>query len=261
MRAHREKPADAMVRRRRIRRRRAEPGRFAQGPLLALLSARTTGGLVLLPGAYEPDVLRALGPVLSRVAPVPIVGGFAPAAGRDAAPATARRAEEVVRTVRRTGRPLGVYGLSGVLVDYHLAQPRDGDADVVAALAPHPELRATPGAYLAADRDRRRTAAVLDVHPNTVDKRLIVSGMAAAEPDVRPADNLTPQGMKVLEAARDGGCLAEVFRADEGLRNADFVYGSPCNGAPELAALLARHSEPPVTSRRPRGHWRGPGPG
>ncbi|MFF1394111.1 PucR family transcriptional regulator [Streptomyces sp. NPDC058287] len=170
-----ERPADAMVRRRRIRRIRAELGRFAQGPLLALLSARATGGLVLLPGEYEPDALCALGPVLSRVAQVPIVGGYAPAACRDAVPAAARRAEEVVRTVRRTGRPLGVYGLPDVLVDYHLAQPRDGDADVAAALAPlapHPELRATLGAYLAADRDRRRTAAALDVHPNTVDKRI-----------------------------------------------------------------------------------------
>ncbi|MGW6360896.1 hypothetical protein ACWFR5_38440 [Streptomyces sp. NPDC055092] len=69
------------------------------------------------------------------------------AAGAGAGP------DEVVRTVRRTGRPLGVYGLSDVLVDYHLAQPRDRDADVAAArapLAPHPELRATLGACLAA---------------------------------------------------------------------------------------------------------------
>ncbi|MFC9677860.1 hypothetical protein [Streptomyces sp. NPDC056949] len=36
--------------------------------------------------------------------------------------------------------------------------------------------------------------------------------MAAAEPDVKPADYFTPQGVKVLEAARDGGCLVEVFR-------------------------------------------------
>ncbi|WP_432164751.1 hypothetical protein [Streptomyces sp. bgisy031] len=45
---------------------------------------------------------------------------------------------------------------------------------------------------------------------------LFVSGMAAAEPDLKPADHLTPQGMKVLEVGRGGGCLAEVFKAGEG---------------------------------------------
>ncbi|MFB7714662.1 hypothetical protein [Streptomyces sp. NPDC056105] len=49
---------------------------------------------------------------------------------------------------------------------------------------------------------------------------LLVSGMAAAEPDVKPSDHLTPQGIKVLAVARDGGCLAEVFKAGEGLKNA-----------------------------------------
>ncbi|MFE6957943.1 alpha/beta hydrolase family protein [Streptomyces sp. NPDC057696] len=48
-----------------------------------------------------------------------------------------------------------------------------------------------------------------------------------------------------------------VFKAGEGLKNADFVNatprnGTPCNatprnGTPEPAALPARHAEPPVT--------------
>ncbi|MFH8734546.1 MULTISPECIES: hypothetical protein [unclassified Streptomyces] len=37
---------------------------------------------------------------------------------------------------------------------------------------------------------------------------LLVPGMAAAEPDVKSADHLTPQGVKVPGVARDGGCLA-----------------------------------------------------
>lgn len=37
---------------------------------------------------------------------------------------------------------------------------------------------------------------------------LRVPGMAAAEPDVKPADHLTSQGMEVLGVVRDGGCLA-----------------------------------------------------
>ncbi|MFB7752986.1 hypothetical protein ACFC18_25865 [Streptomyces sp. NPDC056121] len=45
---------------------------------------------------------------------------------------------------------------------------------------------------------------------------LLVSGMAAAEPDLKPADHFTPRGMKVLEVARDGGCLAEVFKPARG---------------------------------------------
>ncbi|MEV6695959.1 hypothetical protein AB0M68_02200 [Streptomyces sp. NPDC051453] len=87
---------------------------------------------------------------------------------------------------------------------------------------------------------------------------LLVSGMAAAEPDVKPADYFTLQGMKVLETARDGGCLAEVFKAGEGLKNADFVHGTPRNGTPRngaqgLAALLrsATPSRPsPATASR-----------
>ncbi|MFH8734547.1 MULTISPECIES: hypothetical protein [unclassified Streptomyces] len=41
-----------------------------------------------------------------------------------------------------------------------------------------------------------------------------------------------------------------MFKAGEGLKNADFVYGTPRNGAPELAALPARHGEPLVTRCR-----------
>ncbi|MFD4715528.1 hypothetical protein ACFWN5_38550 [Streptomyces sp. NPDC058430] len=75
--------------------------------------------------------------------------------------------------------------------------------------------------------------------------------MAAAEPDVKPADHFTPQGMKVPEAARDGGCLAEVFKAGEGLKNADFVYGTPRNGAPGLAARSSGPLLRPATPSRP----------
>ncbi|MEV6307625.1 helix-turn-helix domain-containing protein [Streptomyces sp. NPDC051840] len=168
-------PVDAMVRRRRMRRVRAELGRFAHGPLLALLTARATGGVALLPGDYEPQALGALGPALAAAAQAPVIAGYAVAPGRDAVPGAARQAEEVLRTVRATRRPPGVYAVSDVLLDYHLAQPRDGDEQVAALLGPlvpHPELCATLAAYLAADRDRRRTATVLGVHPNTVDKRI-----------------------------------------------------------------------------------------
>ncbi|MFI5660630.1 helix-turn-helix domain-containing protein [Streptomyces sp. NPDC051684] len=189
---------EGMVRRRRNRRVRAALGRFAQGTLLALMSSRDNGGLVLLPGAYEADALRGLGPVLGRAAQAPVLVGHAAAEGRDAVPAAVRRAEAVARTVRETGRPPGVYGLNDVLVDYHLAQPRDGDTDVAALLDPlrvHPELRATLAAYLAADRDRRRAAADLGVHPNTVDKRVT---RAAALTGVDPHST---SGIVLLSAA------------------------------------------------------------
>ncbi|MFD7780665.1 alpha/beta hydrolase family protein [Streptomyces sp. NPDC059753] len=39
-------------------------------------------------------------------------------------------------------------------------------------------------------------------------------------------------------------------QAGGGLKNADFAYGTPRNGAPGRAALPARHSEPPVTRHR-----------
>ena len=95
--------------------------------------------------------------------------------------------------------------------------------------------------------------------------------------------------MKVLDVARHGGCLAEVFKAGEGLKNANFAYGTPRNGTPAKRsartgrAAPVRHSEPPVahyrepvlivqgavnttvpavTSKETAAeHWRGPGPG
>ncbi|MFB8270131.1 hypothetical protein ACFC96_26495, partial [Streptomyces sp. NPDC055955] len=65
---------------------------------------------------------------------------------------------------------------------------------------------------------------------------LLVSGMAAAEPDLKPADHFTPQGMKVLEVGRGGGCFAEVVKAGEGVKIADFVNGPPLGRARTVRA-------------------------
>ncbi|MFB6677780.1 hypothetical protein ACFCWG_36275 [Streptomyces sp. NPDC056390] len=57
-------------------------------------------------------------------------------------------------------------------------------------------------------------------------------------------------GMPTPDRVGSRGCGdgdGVVSRAGEGLKNADFVNGTPRNGAPEPAALPARHAEPPVT--------------
>ncbi|MFF1394112.1 alpha/beta fold hydrolase [Streptomyces sp. NPDC058287] len=166
--------------------------------------------------------------------------------GRSEAHATA----DIVRAARRldprVGRKWAVYGHSqgggAALFTAAYAHRYAPELDFRGAAAAAPPSHWAQILGLAGAGDPQATA-----NPYIA---LLVSGMAAAEPDVKPADYLTPQGMKVLEVARDGGCLAEVFKAGEGLKNADFVYGTPRNGAPGLAALLAHHSEPPVTRYR-----------
>jgi hypothetical protein len=190
-------PGADIVRRRRVRRMRAALARACEGGVLSLLDAHPLGGPVLLPGRYTGSALQALGPALVEAAQDQVHIGWA-AAERDDVPAAARRAERILVAARTSGRPPGVYGLDDVLLDYHLGRPRDSDPEIVAVLEPltgHPELVTTLTAHLAADRDRRRTAAALGVHPNTVDKRL------ARAMELTGVDLHTTRGIVLLAAA------------------------------------------------------------
>jgi DNA-binding PucR family transcriptional regulator len=65
--------------------------------------------------------------------------------------------------------------LRDVLLDYQLSRPSDAQEHLAALLEPldaFPDLLRTLEAYLGQDLDRRRTAAELHVHPNTLDYRL-----------------------------------------------------------------------------------------
>ncbi|GAA1172642.1 helix-turn-helix domain-containing protein [Kitasatospora gansuensis] len=125
------------------------------------------GELPELPGELTERLERAAGaPVRVAVQPADSGAGIA---------AAARTAAEVLRVAGVLGRPPGLHRLADVQLEYHLSRPDESSAGLAALLDPvyeRPELLATLRAHLAERQDRRRTARVLGLHPNTVDNRL-----------------------------------------------------------------------------------------
>jgi DNA-binding PucR family transcriptional regulator len=85
-----------------------------------------------------------------------------------------------------------------VLLEYQLTRPSDAQGDLAQLLDPldrNPDLPLTLEVYLDHDLDRRRTAAALHVHPNTLDYRLrrIV--------ELTGLDPSTSRGLQLLGAA------------------------------------------------------------
>ncbi|MET9263567.1 helix-turn-helix domain-containing protein [Amycolatopsis sp. NPDC004079] len=90
-------------------------------------------------------------------------------------PAAFREAVTVWRLVRSRGYPAGFYDLSHVLADRLVS----GDPDLatrlsgtVAPLTDSPVLVDTLRGWVLGNADRRRVAAMLHIHPNTLDRRL-----------------------------------------------------------------------------------------
>ncbi|QKG20706.1 helix-turn-helix domain-containing protein [Actinomadura verrucosospora] len=191
--------------RRVLRRIRAGLEGFGEGMPLMLQDGR--GVHVLLP-SHAAERLAELGRLLAGAgaAAGPVVAGAARSAGTADVPEAARRAARIAGIAQSAGRPAGVYELDDVLLDYHLAGGGDSGPAVAAALDPldgRPELLDTLRAFLDADMDRRRAAAALAVHPNTVDNRLARIGRLTG------ADPRTTRGMLLCAAAltlrgRDG---------------------------------------------------------
>ena len=175
--------AGAVAARRKVRRVTA-----ALGDALAALDAG--GGVVLLRGPLDP----ALPDVLAGAARVDVRAGWAAAAGVAELPAAGERARAVLRLARE--RPPGLYGLRDVLLEYQLTRPSDA-LPLLASLLDrlNADLRHTVEAYLAHDLDRRRTAAALHVHPNTLDYRL------RRVVELTGLDPATVQGLQLLAAA------------------------------------------------------------
>jgi hypothetical protein len=183
-------PRTTVAARRKIRRVQSTFDRFAGEPALTALDG--SGGTALLPVRDRPDWddLCALVGRAARAADVPVTAAAAvvePAG----VPATAAQNTEIVELVARTGRPPGLYRLSDVLLDYQLSRPGEALtalACLLRPLEPKPELLQTLETYLRHDLDRRRTAAALHVHPNTVDYRLRrITRLIGLSP-ARPAD-------------------------------------------------------------------------
>ncbi|MDX6741850.1 PucR family transcriptional regulator [Actinocorallia sp. A-T 12471] len=104
----------------------------------------------------------------------------APATGAEAIPGALREASEVAELVLRLGRPPGLYRMTDVLLEYQIARPGNGLAQLAARLDPlddRPELMETLRVYVDQGHNRRRAAETLQVHRNTLDYRL--RGIAA----------------------------------------------------------------------------------
>ena len=191
----------AIAARRKVRRVQAALDRWADEPALGLLDPG--GGAALLPALPDTldDVAARLGALVSEVqdaAGAEVYGGAASATGTADIPRAAAQAQDVVRLARQLQRPPGGYLLRDVLLEYQLTRASDAQPELAHLLDPldrNPDLPHTLAVYLEHDLDRRRTAAALHVHPNTLDYRLrrIV--------ELTGLDPSTSRGLQLLGAA------------------------------------------------------------
>jgi len=186
---------DEQDQRRAIRRIRHESTRIVDEPVL--WASPRTGWLALVPyaaglGAPTPDDRLWLATThreVQHVVELPIFTGWAMAAP-GAVPDAARLAREVCDVALASRRPPGLYELDDVLVDYQLMRPGTGRDRLMHLLRPldsRPELLQTLRTYIETGRDRRRTAQLLHLHPNSVDYRISrcadLTGLNAADPE------------------------------------------------------------------------------
>ena len=166
-----EAQAGAVAARRKVRRVQDALDEQAGQPVLTRLGP--SGGLALLPELHRwQDGLPALVEQLQKAAGTDL---RVAAAEAPTTPALVE-AGELACDVLRLARPEpGLYVLRDVLLDYQLSRPSSAQAHLAALVAPldrFPDLLRTLEVYLQHDLDRRRTAAALHVHPNTLDYRL-----------------------------------------------------------------------------------------
>lgn len=104
----------------------------------------------------------------------------------------------MVRVARAAGHPPGLHRLEDVLLEFHLSRPDESSAAIAALLDPvgdRPELLRTLRTYLETGQDRRGSARLLGLHPNTVDNRL------ARITDLTGLDLASPRGTALALAA------------------------------------------------------------
>jgi hypothetical protein len=193
--------AGAVAARRKVRRVQERLDAATGEPVLGLLDA--SGGTVLLPvgrdGAGLPvDDVRSLVQEMAAAAGAEVRAAAAGPVPCERLPAAAEQARDVLRLSARLGRPPGLCTLRDVLLEYQLTRPSEALTALSGLLEPldrNPDLLLTLDSYLAEDTDRRRTAAALHVHPNTLDYRLkrIV--------ELTGLDPSTTSGLQLLAAA------------------------------------------------------------
>ena len=191
----------AIAARRKVRRAQRALDEWAGEPVIGLMDP--LGGAVLLPADEETarplaERLPELAAAISIAAGAEVTAGGSIAVGVHDVARAAAQAADVVRLARSLGRPPGGYLLRDVLLEYQLTRPSDAQSDLAQLLDPidrNPDLPLTLEVYLEHDLDRRKTAAALHVHPNTLDYRLrrIV--------DLTGLDPSTTRGLQLLGAA------------------------------------------------------------
>ncbi|NUR98405.1 MAG: helix-turn-helix domain-containing protein [Kribbellaceae bacterium] len=158
-----------IVTRRKLRRLRVELDRV-QGSMSAL---SPDDGIALLPAPAGTE-LAELRRRLEQAAGVEVTFAVAHAVPGEV-PASVGLVRELLDVVRVHQRPRGVYELDDLLLEYQLSRPgpaRERLAAMLAPLAERDDLLGTLRCYLSNARNRRRTAADLHLHANTVDYRL-----------------------------------------------------------------------------------------
>jgi hypothetical protein len=191
----------AIAARRKVRRAQRALDEWAGEPVLGLLEP--IGGAALLPCAVDAaaaaaDRLPQLTAAVGAAAGADVTAGGAIARGVTDISRAAAQAQDVVKLARALGRPPGGYLLRDVLLEYQLTRTSDAQTELAQLLDPldrNPDLPLTLEVYLDHDLDRRKTAAALHVHPNTLDYRLrrIV--------DLTGLDPSTTRGLQLLGAA------------------------------------------------------------
>jgi len=168
----------AIAARRKLRRVQGQLDRWAGQPVLGLLEP--AGGPVLLATTPE-EIEKILGSVdsliaeLTEAAGAPVSCGTAVATTVSDLATAARQAADILRLAVGLGRAPGAYLLRDVLLEYQLSRPSDALPALGSLLDPlnrNPDLTLTLETYLGFDLDRRKAAAALHVHPNTLDYRL-----------------------------------------------------------------------------------------
>jgi len=187
--------------RRKARRVQQEIRRTLGGDVLAALERDE--GMVLIPADPGPSTawlttIQAMMPRLEAVAGATVRGGVSAAAATADLPRAAALARNLLNLVRARNDPGALGVLDNLLVEYQLAQPTDARTSllrVIEPLTPFPELVETLQLYFDNDFNRRRTARVLQVHPNTIDNRL------AKIADLTGTDPRTSRALMLLGSA------------------------------------------------------------
>ncbi|WP_317494512.1 helix-turn-helix domain-containing protein [Haloechinothrix sp. LS1_15] len=161
------------------------------------------GGTALVPcSPSDPRVtvteLRGFVDDLGRIVGAPVTAAASVAGTAEAVPRAAEEVRDVLQVASRLGRPPGLYELDDLLLEVQLARPgtaSDRLVGLLSALESHPDLVRTLRVALETNGNRRRAAAALHVHPNTLVYRLRRIAKLTGQDPTRP------DGMRVLFAA------------------------------------------------------------